>query len=188
MLFTCLYLSLFQLISLLANLQKSLWGGIKMFLGYYLLFHALYLAYNSMNGTNLTLNRVLTPSFGIWYILSLCYWRCLPQFFSKPMIRYPWLFICGSFILSIGVGFISLDSQMSFQRTFIFLPFFILGFYAKLYNWVEQLKQISVYIILVAIILVALVTIVYIYCPPFYGNRDYSEISDCWIRCLQIVL
>ena len=158
--------------------------GIKQLLGFYLLFHIIYIVYDVKCGTILTLSRILIPSFGLWYLLSLCYWRTLIQFFHAPIKRFPLLFIGGSILLSIGVGFIPLDSQMSFQRTFTFFPFFILGYYAKQFNWLDGLRHFNR--VNATIILLVLMVVVYVYVFPFYANAHFDKISDCFIRCLQL--
>ena len=160
--------------------------GIKMLLVFYLLFHALYLVYDFKTGNSLSLGRLLTPSFGLWYLLSLCYWRCITQFFHTSLERFPVLFIMGAILLSVGTGFIPIDSQMSFQRTFTFLPFFLFGYYTKQFNWIERIKQWNPFF--VSSFIVVLLGIVYYSIPPFYANTHFKEMNDCWIRCQQMVL
>ena len=167
------------------SLEKFM-GGVKILIGFYLLFHILYVAFDYLIGNSLTLNRILTPSFGLWYLLSLCYWRCIPQFFSNQLERFPAHFILGAVLLSIGVGFIPLDSQMSFQRTFTFLPFFLLGYYAKQFNWIKMIKRWN--LPLIGLFLMILLGLVYYFTPPLYANVHFYGWTDCMIRCQQLVL
>lgn len=186
MLSICRYLYLFQAISLATDRLKSIWG-VKKLLGLYILFHTLYVLYDLASGKPLTFGRVIVPSFGLWYLFSLCIWRILPQFMWNSMIKYPILYIVGSLLLCILGGFIPIDSQLSFQRTICFLPFFILGFYAKHYNVANALRSHNIKTI-VSIITIFLTIFVYIKLPVFYGNAHYADYSDLFLRTIHIII
>ena len=63
----------------------------------------------------------------LWYLLSLFFWR----FFLKDLIKIRWI-LGLSIVLGLLVGFVDQYSNiLSLSRTFAFLPFFLLGYYAN---------------------------------------------------------
>lgn len=74
---------------------------------------------------------IVTPYWTLWYLLSLIYWRLMLQFIPNSILGSKKLVICASILLSVFSGFIPIGYICSFQRTFTFLPFFILGHYAR---------------------------------------------------------
>lgn len=66
----------------------------------------------------------LVPQGPLWYLLSLFFWRSFIPFFKK----IPHLFIYSA-IASLLVGFLLfINDQLSLSRTFVFFPFFIMGY------------------------------------------------------------
>lgn len=65
---------------------------------------------------------LVTPSWTLWYLLSLFYWRISLKYLVK--IKY---IIPISVLVSLYIGTIGIR-EYSFSRTFAFLPFFLLGY------------------------------------------------------------
>lgn len=92
-----------------------------------------------------------------------------------------------SFIVSIAIGFVPLNSEMSFQRTFAYWPFFLIGYYLKQDNFIETIRNFNhsaAWVLLSA-------TLICVYCfmPVMYCNRSYIEIPyDMLVRCLQLFI
>lgn len=99
---------------------------------------------------SLSLWLFLTPQFGLWYLVSLLYWRigikCLAN-------RYDSSFLFGlSLLMAFVAGFVPIDKLFSFQRTFTLLPFFMLGYCFKqkqLLRYLEKSPSWIYYIIIV---------------------------------------
>lgn len=108
------------------NFYKMKRKSIKNLLIPYVIFNMIwYLAVYI--GTKKNMFSVIYPGWTLWYLLSLFFWRFSLKYLLK--IRY----ILGvSFIIGILVGLIpSIGSVLSISRTIVFLPFFLLGYYAK---------------------------------------------------------
>lgn len=135
---------------------------------------------------NFSITRLLIPSFALWYILSLIYWRCALSLIPDKWIEKPVYLIIGSVIFGLLAGFIPVGNEMSFQRTFSFWPFFIAGFYLRKYDSIKMVRMQNKWIF--SIILLVLFLVVYQYMPPFYANNSYNTIGDFWMRGIQILL
>ena len=118
-------------------------------------------------------HRLLIPSFALWYILSLIYWRLCLQVMPQKWLDNPKTVLCVSFLCSLFVGFIPLDSEMSFQRAIVFWPFFIMGYYLKQSEGTSWLRQQNKWI--AGSVLLIMLLIAYFYMPPFYANTSYAE-------------
>lgn len=75
---------------------------------------------------------IFVPKSTLWYLLSLFYWRIACYFLSKwfPGKKFK-LVLAISSILCLTVGYINIGTLLSFQRTFVFAPFFFLGYYLQ---------------------------------------------------------
>lgn len=60
-------------------------GGYKRLLIIYLLFNTMYLSLDIVGG-HYSIHRILSPSFALWYILSLIYWRIILLFIPSSQI------------------------------------------------------------------------------------------------------
>ncbi|MGY3211557.1 acyltransferase family protein [Mucilaginibacter sp. HD30] len=66
---------------------------------------------------------ILSPSFHLWYLLSLFFWKII-----LPVLRIVKHYIIISFIISLTAGFSHvIGDTLSLSRTMALLPFFILG-------------------------------------------------------------
>ena len=68
------------------------------------------------------------PKWTLWYLLSIIWWRLILYYTPSSIHNNHKLLIFISIILSLVMGWIPVDSQFSFQRTFAFLPFFMVGY------------------------------------------------------------
>ena len=89
----------------------------------------------------LTLDMICLPHFHLWYILTLFYYRLILLFFSKNLNNHRRPVLVLSIIISIIGGFIPIDWQLSIQRTFTFLPFFVLGYYSVDFDLIRFIKR-----------------------------------------------
>ncbi len=78
-------------------------------------------------GVRHSLHGIVCPSFALWYLLCLFYWRilisALPENINK---KYA---VSYSVLLSLLVGFIPIQGEFGFQRFFSFMPYIFLGHY-----------------------------------------------------------
>lgn len=90
----------------------------------YLIFQCLYLYFdyrlNAWPAFNFSL---LTPYWLLWYLLSLTWWQLLGPVINS--LKWP---VAWAVALAVGAGYLpEIGYGLSLQRTFVFLPFFILG-------------------------------------------------------------
>ncbi len=111
--------------------KDSFWDSTKRLIILYLIFNTAYILLDIALGESLTFRRVLTPSFALWYILSLIIWRMLIQILPDKALSSPTLVIPMSVLLALAAGFIPIGTPMSFQRTFVFLPFFYIWLFCE---------------------------------------------------------
>ena len=79
-------------------------------------------------------HTVFWPGFALWYLVCLIYWRIA-------------IWTIGNKMNDI-IGF-----DLSFQRTFAFLPFFVLGIVFKKRGLVRKLEQLPVYYAVIGLLL-----------------------------------
>ena len=97
----------------------------------YTIFQSIHVAVMLLQGESLSLTHLLLPCYTMWYLLSLAYWKTGVQMFANILHKSPLLFLAISVILSLICGGIPHGKVLSIQRTFNFLPFFLLGYYNR---------------------------------------------------------
>ncbi len=93
--------------------------------------------------------QVFRPSWGLWYLLALFFWK----FFLKDILKIRHLLMF-SFAAAILTGFSGeFDEYMALARVVCFLPFFVLGNYCRKRHIakIRQLPKILSCIILLAV-------------------------------------
>ncbi|PFP26816.1 acyltransferase [Bacillus sp. AFS073361] len=100
--------------------------SIKKILLPYFIFQIIYSVYYYLNGQEASLEfDFLHPHWSLWFLLSLFCWNLLLYVFA----RFRWVGFCFSIVLGIAIGFIDdVGSYLSLSRTFVFFPYFLLGF------------------------------------------------------------
>jgi fucose 4-O-acetylase-like acetyltransferase len=82
---------------------------------------------------------IINPGFSSWYLVSLIYFRAILQFTPKGFLNSKWL-IPACLAISLLGGFVPVGRAFSIQRTFTFLPFFMLGYLVKERNLLEIIR------------------------------------------------
>lgn len=167
---------------------KEYWGGCKRLIIIYLIFDILYIVLDYVLGETINFTRIITPSFAMWYILSLIFWRTILQFTPDNLLQRKWVILGGSLLLALAAGFVPLGTQMSFQRTFVFLPFFMLGYYAKGSGVVEWIRGRNKIVMTALFLLLSVVC--YFWLPVFYAYSPYSVniVEGMGMRLLQMLV
>jgi fucose 4-O-acetylase-like acetyltransferase len=102
----------------------------------YFIFQIIYSIYYYLNGQEERIDiDFLHPHWSLWFLLSLFFWNLLLHLFA----RLKWIGFSVAIVLGIAIGFIdNAGSFLSLSRTFVFFPYFLLGF---LLNG-DQLKKV----------------------------------------------
>lgn len=88
--------------------------------------------------------NVMTPQWTLWYLLSLCYWRLAALLLpSELSAKKKGGVLLLAVVLSFVMGFVQIETEFSFQRTFGFFPFFLSGYFAKATDAVARIRRIS---------------------------------------------
>lgn len=187
------HMPLFILVSGYLTRKRSFCNWIKSGRGkrliiIYLVFDIAYIGFDLISGNTITFNRLITPSFGLWYILSLLYWRLFIHFVPEKILNHSVTFVITSIVTCLLVGLIPIGNQMSFQRTFCFFPFFLLGYYMRQSDNILQTIK-SWHKVPMLVLFVGLSAINYCYMPVFYANTAYSSIChDMLLRLIQLII
>nr|WP_026693043.1 acyltransferase family protein [Peribacillus kribbensis] len=100
--------------------------SIKKILVPYLIFQMIYSVFYYLNGDEEKLAfNLLEPHWTLWFLLSLFCWNSLLFVFGK----WRWKGLLIAVILGVLVGYYEgIGSYLSLSRTFVFFPYFLLGF------------------------------------------------------------
>lgn len=166
--------------------------SIKKILLPYFIFQIIYSIFYFLNGQE---NRIdfdfLHPHWSLWFLLSLFFWNVLLYLFA----RLKWIGFFISIVLGIAIGFVDhAGSFLSLSRTFVFFPYFLLGF---LLNG-DQLKKIirARYSLPVGIVMIVGTYVFFGFSFPqdalpwllgdtSYANMGGEELADGLTRVLQ---
>ena len=154
--------------------------AIVKFLLLYLVIQTLYyLFYNYCLGENKKLTYC-TPYRTLWFLLALFVWNVLLIFFDTNSHKKQFFIILSSIILGLIIGYISYPSLkiFSISRIFVYLPFFLMGYYLKKNDitllWKEKLPNNSKKVIS-ALLMIMIVGIL------FYIWQNYKQWAYEWL-------
>ncbi|MBO4807253.1 MAG: acyltransferase family protein [Paludibacteraceae bacterium] len=152
----------------------------------FLIFNFLFFVFDVASGCEITIKRLLTPSFAMWYLLSLVFWRLLLNVIPMRIIENKKAVLLFSVLIALLAGFFPIGQELSFQRTCAFLPFFVLGYYGKQVDFKSKIKSLNKPVI--SVLLIAIVLFAYFLLPVFYCNTPYETMWDCGMRFLQLIV
>jgi fucose 4-O-acetylase-like acetyltransferase len=167
-------------------------NAIKKILIPYVIFQIIYSLFYVLNGESTSFHiNFFQPHWTLWFLMSLFCWNLLLYFFA----RLGWYGFILAVALGIGIGYIdSVGSFLSLSRTFVFFPYFLIGFLLQR----EQFKKIirnKFSLPFGIFILISTITIFTIGLPGdptawLLGDNSYAgmggkQITDGFIRALQ---
>jgi len=143
----------------------------------YLVFQLIYTGYYYMIAKPDWQNDLFYPQWSLWFLLSLFCWHLLLIFYKRLK---PLQGISLAILLGVVIGYFSgIDHTFSLSRTFVFFPFFLIGY------WVTE-KQLLLAkrksMKAVSLIVMALFAIVIYYLPNFdtgwlLHSSPYAELG-----------
>lgn len=136
------------------------------------------------------IKKLFYPRTAMWYLLSLFYWKVSLLILPKQLYHKKGFLLAGSLLLSLFAGFFQLTTLMSFQRTFYFLPFFMLGFCLRKTNIKKYFQSFSSFVCIMLI--VSLLLSLYIINDSIYmhfaGFEIYSSLIGAGKRVLYVTI
>ena len=112
---------------------------------------------------------LLIPQWSLWYLLSLAFWRSFVFFIKWDLSSYK--FVLYSIVLGLLVGFVPIESSLSFQRTFSLFPFFAMGYYFRQkrfnFNMIRKLP-----------ISMAIVVLVSLFCVSYFSSFPLKQFNE----------
>lgn len=158
--------------------KKYILNLAKKLLVPYLVFQVIYTIFYFFIGKSGWETSMFYPHWSLWFLFSLFSWHMLLYWFKKlpPMI---------SMVIATQIGLIvgyfgEIGHTFSLSRTFVFFPFFLLGYFLTEKN-VMWLKQRAVKMVALVVMVVAAVAIYY--APDFnsgwlLASKSYSELGS----------
>lgn len=154
----------------------------------FLIFHVICLLFNYFSGKPITWNLIISPYGVYWYLFNLIIWRTVIQLLPQTFLNHTKLVIFLSLLLGVCAGFVPIDKELSFQRVFAFLPFFILGFYSRRHGWIGYVRQGKLYPYLLFVVSSVIFLLMY-FCNAFSSpllleNTSYENLTQVFVRLL----
>lgn len=141
------------------NVDKCREKAIQDLLVPFIVLNALYYACLYFVGGITDIN-IFIPGWTLWYLISLFFWR----FFLKDIVRLERtsLILCISVLSALLIGIVEKNTTfLSLSRTFGFLPFFLIGYYAD-DNLINKIKKIPSLFSIVGLVLIGSITCIII--------------------------
>lgn len=123
---------------------------------------------------------IIYPQFALWYLVCLIYWRFAYWRFCKK-IKDSTLFLLSLFLLVIA-SFVPLGYAFSFQRTFAFFPFFVLGIIFKKKELLSKIEKLPT---LYALVLLIIGLIISIFMPSYLPVQSLDSCGHLLLRLAQ---
>ena len=99
----------------------------------------------------------LIPRYTLWFLITMIFYNKAEWILEKVSYK---IMIPISIIIGLVVGFIPIiGSTLSLSRTFVFFPFYVLGYYAKDLNLLSKIKTKQVKTITIILSIIILIVI-----------------------------
>ncbi|MCL6573332.1 MAG: acyltransferase family protein [Bacillus sp. (in: Bacteria)] len=166
----------FQKKGYLKNIAKKLILPYLIFQGIYSLF------YFFLNEQKVIDLNPLNPQWSLWFLISLFCWNVMLFLFTK------WKAVT-ALLLSVALGIVvgyfdEINSYLSLSRTFVFFPFFLLGYYLKNGHF-EKIREFKFKFISLFILISLFVTFYFL--PDFdnkwlFGSKPYGALNYSYLN------
>ena len=148
------------------SFQKSIWKILEPLI----VFQFVMCVFDFVLNGSVALNRILTPWWVLWYLLSLTCWRLLLQLLPSKILNKSGVVLVVTFCISLSAGFLPFGRFLSVQRTLSFMPFFFMGYYMK-----ENNIFIPDRFRLLSLVFLSLTILVPLFTPNILGDLNQAE-------------
>lgn len=143
----------------------------------YLIFQVLYSGYYYVLGKENWLKDLFDPHWSLWFLLSLFFWHLLLIIFKKLPST---LGIVIAFSAGVFVGYFdAIGHYFSLSRTFVYFPFFLIGYWMS----IDHLRTIKKKSSRGVAVLILIITTLFIYFTPvidsdwLLGSKSYVTLK-----------
>ena len=166
------------------------WIGILKLFETLIVFDVILIGILILLGRKVLIDSLYTPKWVLWYLLSLIWWRVI-LYITPTSLRnnHKWLVLMSLFICILA-GWIPLGPELAFQRTFYFLPFFILGYVVRQRKIIDKLRCNSLLAYAMLIIVWLFFFLIRVkFSHIFHQNYGYMhENNEVLAMCIRIVV
>lgn len=150
---------------------------VKKLLMPYIIFQVIYTGYYFLIGKAGWQAGLFYPQWSLWFLFSLFCWHILLYFFKKLKPSYS---ISLALLIGIGVGYFSeIGHTFSLSRTFVFFPFFLIGYLVteKQLMLVKKKVVMTVGLVVMSIFAVAIYYLPDIDTGWLLNSKSYGELG-----------
>ena len=129
---------------------RKFWRGILELMLVILIFQIIYFSWGwldpfdfSLEGLWYRVSHLYLPRRAMWYILSLCFWRIIMRYCPQKIRENYKIAIPIALGFSLLAGFVPLNGEFSFQRTFALFPYFLLGYFFHKYDLWKKIRGLN---------------------------------------------
>ncbi|MFB1049687.1 acyltransferase family protein [Paraliobacillus sp. JSM ZJ581] len=145
--------------------MKYIWNLFRKLIIPYLVFQVLYSGYYFIIGDASWQTVWYEPHWSLWFLLSLFCWHILLILFKKIPVN---LGVSIAVVTGIVVGYInSIGHEFSLSRTFVFFPFFLIGYWLSK----EQIVKLTQPVIKWAAVFVVVIVISILTATPAFSSE-----------------
>ncbi len=108
----------------------------------YMVFQIIRTLLQLWGGDEITYACLITPQWTLWYLVALIYWRLMVCYIPETFLHYRKMVLFISFFICIIAGFIPINHSFAIQRTFFYLPFFVMGYYSSDFDILKLINKI----------------------------------------------
>ncbi|MBW8348742.1 acyltransferase family protein [Bacillus sp. IITD106] len=144
----------------------------------YLIFQVIYsVFYFILYSKSMIKIDILNPHWSLWFLISLFCWNIMLIAFNKLKPGYA---ITLALLIGLIVGYVDwISNYLSLSRTFVFFPFFIVGYYLKKEHFQLLTKSRTKIVMAGTIVIIALVFIIFPELDEKWllGSKPYSYLE-----------
>ena len=149
------------------------------FLWLYLLFQVTFSVFYYKSGLDKTFDLDFSvPEWSLWFLLAMSFWY-IGLFLLR---RLPWwLTVPFSIIMAIFIGYVpEVGREFSMQRTFVFFPYFVIGYYlpSHFFTVLKKRKMRYLGIIVLLLLFIYVIKIDNANKYWFFGSKAYNDFMD----------
>jgi len=170
--------------------RKRYLTGILRILETYIVFQVIRtLVQAIVHGNTITAACLYTPSWIMWYLLALIYWRILVYVVPENWLTHRRTVLTACFGISLLAGFIPVGDAFTVQKSLSYLPFFALGYYSTdicVKSWIDKIPAPAAVVALSSAFLIFFAvdrnfSAIHQYRLPYYVGED-PVILNCAAR------